>query len=113
LQSDSGDFVWLANFVAYAKTPALLGSLWNSLWVSALVTLIVLPLAFSFAYALTRSCMPYKALVSRHHPGAFAGTVTAVSDFADLLVWQSGCAQNLVARHGYRRNLRRTRRGTG
>jgi iron(III) transport system permease protein len=62
LQSDSGDFVWLANFVAYAKTPALLGSLWNSLWVSALVTLIVLPLAFSFAYALTRSCMPYKAL---------------------------------------------------
>jgi iron(III) transport system permease protein len=60
------------------------------------VTLIVLPLAFSFAYALTRSCMPYKALVSRHHPGAFAGTVTAVSDFADLLVWQPGCAQNLV-----------------
>jgi iron(III) transport system permease protein len=62
LQSDSGDFVWLANFVAYAKTPALLGSLWNSLWVSGLVTLIVLPLAFTFAYALSRSCMPYKAL---------------------------------------------------
>ena len=62
LQSDSGEFVWLANFVAYAKTPALLGSLWNSLWVSGLVTLIVLPLAFTFAYALSRSCMPYKAL---------------------------------------------------
>jgi len=62
LQSDNGEFVWLANFVAYAKTPALLGSLWNSLWVSGLVTLIVLPLAFTFAYALTRSCMPYKAL---------------------------------------------------
>lgn len=62
LQSDRGDFVWLANFVAYAQTPALLGSLWNSLWVSSLVTLIVLPLAFSFAYALTRSCMPFKAL---------------------------------------------------
>jgi iron(III) transport system permease protein len=62
LQSGSGEFVWLANFVAYAQTPALLGSLWNSLWVSGLVTLIVLPLAFTFAYALTRSCMPYKAL---------------------------------------------------
>ena len=62
LQSGSGEFVWLANFVAYAKTPALLGSLWNSLWVSGLVTLIVLPLAFTFAYALSRSCMPYKAL---------------------------------------------------
>ncbi|MDO8318449.1 putative 2-aminoethylphosphonate ABC transporter permease subunit [Rhodoferax sp.] len=62
LQSDSGEFVWLANFLAYAQTPALLGSLWNSLWVSGLVTLIVLPLAFTFAYALSRSCMPYKAL---------------------------------------------------
>ncbi len=62
LQSGSGEFIWLANFVAYAQTPALLGSLWNSLWVSGLVTLIVLPLAFTFAYALSRSCMPYKAL---------------------------------------------------
>ncbi|MBK9441459.1 MAG: putative 2-aminoethylphosphonate ABC transporter permease subunit [Comamonadaceae bacterium] len=62
LQSGSGEFVWLANFIAYAQTPALLGSLWNSLWVSGLVTLIMVPLAFTFAYALTRSCMPYKAL---------------------------------------------------
>jgi iron(III) transport system permease protein len=62
LQSDQGEFVWLANFVAYAQTPALLGSLWNSLWVSGLVTLMVVPLAFTFAYGLTRSCMPYKSL---------------------------------------------------
>jgi ABC-type spermidine/putrescine transport system permease subunit I len=48
----SGRFVGLANFVAYARTPALLDSLWNSLWVSALVTVIVIPLAFAFAYAL-------------------------------------------------------------
>lgn len=57
----AGDFVWFDNFVAYAKTPALLGSLWNSVWVSAVVTVITLPLAFIFAYALTRSCMPFKA----------------------------------------------------
>jgi iron(III) transport system permease protein len=62
LQGGGGEFVWFANFVAYAQTPALLGSLWNSLWVSGLVTLIVVPLAFTFAYALTRSCMPFKAL---------------------------------------------------
>jgi iron(III) transport system permease protein len=61
LQSANGEFVGLENFLAYAQTPALLDSLWNSLWVSALVTLIVLPLAFTFAYALTRSCMPFKA----------------------------------------------------
>ena len=62
LQGQEGQFVWFDNFVEYAKTPALLGSLWNSVWVSSVVTLIVLPLSFAFAYALTRSCMPFKAL---------------------------------------------------
>ncbi len=62
LQDGNGRFVGLDNFIAYARTPALLSSLWNSLWVSALVTLITVPLAFGFAYALTRSCMPAKGL---------------------------------------------------
>ncbi len=62
LQGKEGEFVWLANFIEYAKTPALLDSLWNSLWVSAVVTAITVPLAFGFAYALTRSCMPWKPL---------------------------------------------------
>lgn len=62
LLGKSGDFVWFDNFIDYAKTPALLESLWNSLWVSTAVTLIAVPLAFGFAYALTRSCMQYKAL---------------------------------------------------
>ena len=62
LLGKSGDFVWFDNFIEYAKTPALLESLWNSLWVSTAVTLVAVPLAFGFAYALTRSCMQYKAL---------------------------------------------------
>jgi iron(III) transport system permease protein len=62
LQGHDGEFIWFDNFIEYAKTPALLGSLWNSLWVSCAVTLIVVPLAFTFAYALTRSCMPFKSL---------------------------------------------------
>ena len=62
LQGHEGEFVWFANFIEYAKTPALLDSLWHSLWVSGTVTLITLPLAFAFAYALTRSCMPLKSL---------------------------------------------------
>ncbi|MFO1269605.1 MAG: ABC transporter permease subunit, partial [Rubrivivax sp.] len=60
VEGSDGGFVGLANFVAYARTPSLLQSLWNSLWVSTLVTLITVPLAFGFAYALTRSCMPAK-----------------------------------------------------
>ncbi len=62
LEGNQGEFVGLKNFIAYAQTPALLESLWNSLWVSALVTLVTVPLAFGFAYALTRSCMPLKPL---------------------------------------------------
>ncbi len=61
LEDAEGRFVAFANFVSYAQTPALLDSLWNSLWVSTLVTVATLPLAFAFAYALTRSCMPFKA----------------------------------------------------
>ncbi|HEY1226355.1 MAG TPA: putative 2-aminoethylphosphonate ABC transporter permease subunit, partial [Ramlibacter sp.] len=52
----------LGAFAAYLASPALLTSLWHSVWVSVLVTLVVVPLAFGFAYALTRSCMPAKGL---------------------------------------------------
>ncbi len=62
VQDDQGQYVGLRNFAAYLQTPALLYSLWNSVWVSALVTLIVVPMAFLFAYALTRSCMRGKVL---------------------------------------------------
>ncbi len=62
VENKSGELVWIANFIDYAKTPSLLGSLWNSTWVSLLVTLITVPLAFAFAYALNRSCMPFKRL---------------------------------------------------
>jgi iron(III) transport system permease protein len=61
VESRAGDFVGLANFVSYFQTPALSQSIWNSVWVSSLVTLVTIPLAFTFAYALTRSCMPLKA----------------------------------------------------
>ena len=62
VQDSQDRFVGLANFVAYARTPALLQSAWNSVWVSVLVTLVTVPLAFVFAYALTRSCMRLKGL---------------------------------------------------
>jgi iron(III) transport system permease protein len=60
LQDKDGRFVWLANFISYARTPALLTSLWNSLWVSVMVTLVAVPAAFVFAYALTRSQLRFK-----------------------------------------------------
>ncbi len=60
LQDSAGAFIGFTNFASYLTSPALLQSLWNSVWVSALVTVVTLPLAFGFAYALTRSCMPFK-----------------------------------------------------
>jgi len=62
LQDAEGRYAGLANFIAYARTPALLDSLGNSLWVSAVVTLATIPLAFAFAYGLTRSRMWGKPL---------------------------------------------------
>ena len=62
VENKDGAFVGLDNFIAYVQTPALKQSLWNSVWVSTVVTIIAVPAAFLFAYALTRSCMPFKGL---------------------------------------------------
>jgi iron(III) transport system permease protein len=58
----SGAFVALENFAVYLQTPSLMQSLWNSLWVAGAVTVVVVPAAFLFAYALTRSCMPARGM---------------------------------------------------
>jgi iron(III) transport system permease protein len=59
-QDGDGAFVGLANYARWFATPALVGSLWNSVWVSLLATAIVIPLAFAYAYAITRTSMPAK-----------------------------------------------------
>jgi len=60
VEGKQGEFVALDNFFAYFATPALADSLWNSVWTSLVVTAIVIPAAFTFAYGLTRSCMPWR-----------------------------------------------------
>jgi len=60
LEGPQDQFVGLANYVRYFSTPALFQSIGNSLWVSALATVITVPLAFVYAYALTRSLMPFR-----------------------------------------------------
>ena len=58
VQDKDGRFVGLAHFITYFQTPSLLRAAWNSVWVSAAVVMISVPIAFVFAYALTRSRMP-------------------------------------------------------
>jgi iron(III) transport system permease protein len=57
LQGSKNEFIGLANYVLYFSTPTLFQSIGNSLWVSSLSTVITVPLAFVYAYALTRSRM--------------------------------------------------------
>lgn len=61
-QNAGGAFVGLANYHTYFTTPTLVISLFNSVWVATLTTAIVIPLAFLYAYALTRSRMRVKGL---------------------------------------------------
>jgi iron(III) transport system permease protein len=60
VQDKSGAFVGTALFSEYLRSPALRSSVLNTLWVGLVVTAITVPLVFTFAYALTRSCMPGK-----------------------------------------------------
>jgi len=60
LEGPREEFVGLANYVRYFSTPALFQSIGNSLWISILSTIITVPLAFVYAYALTRSLMPFR-----------------------------------------------------
>lgn len=52
----------LARFVEFVATPGIATAIWNTLWVAALVTLITVPLAFLYAYAIQRACLPLRGL---------------------------------------------------
>jgi iron(III) transport system permease protein len=62
VQDVDGHFIGLTNFTAYFSSRAMIASITNTLTVGLLTTTIVGLLAFSYAYALTRSCMPAKTL---------------------------------------------------
>lgn len=62
VQGVDGDFIGLTNFTTYFASSAMLHSIANTITVGLITTAIVGVLAFSYAYALTRSCMPFKTL---------------------------------------------------
>jgi iron(III) transport system permease protein len=62
VEDRAGQFVGLANFVQYVQSPALAQSTLNTLTFAVLTTVVTVPLAFVFAYAIQRSCIPWKGL---------------------------------------------------
>jgi iron(III) transport system permease protein len=61
-QDQRGAFAGLANYAVYFDTPALVGSIYNSFFIAAVTTAITMLLAFLYAFALSRTCMPGKAV---------------------------------------------------
>ncbi|MGQ0662403.1 MAG: putative 2-aminoethylphosphonate ABC transporter permease subunit [Pseudomonadota bacterium] len=61
-QNSDGAFVGLANFARYVATPSLFDSVGNSVFVALVATFVTLPLAFVYAYGLTRTCMKGRTL---------------------------------------------------
>lgn len=62
LEAPDGGMAGLSNFRTYFATPTLVDALLNSLTVAGSVVGIVVPLAFGYAYALTRTAMRFKGL---------------------------------------------------
>lgn len=63
LEDRAGTFVGLANFKRYLSSPQLVLSAGNSALVALITVAIVVPLAFVFAYALTRTRVPFRGLL--------------------------------------------------
>ncbi|HYR00829.1 MAG TPA: putative 2-aminoethylphosphonate ABC transporter permease subunit, partial [Casimicrobiaceae bacterium] len=62
VEDKAGASVGLANFVSYLGSPGFLRSATNTLWFAGLTTALTVPLAFGFAYAIQRTCIPWKPL---------------------------------------------------
>jgi len=62
VEDRAGAFVGAANFALYLASPAFGRSADNTLAFAALTTLLTVPLAFGFAYAIQRTCIPWKGL---------------------------------------------------
>ncbi len=61
-ENHDGVFIGIANYIEYFSTPALFYSIENSLFIAIVSTFFTITLAFIFAYGLTRSCIPGKAV---------------------------------------------------
>jgi len=59
---DEGGRWSLQRFQDFAQAPGMAEAAWNTFWVALLVTCITVPLAFCYAYAIQRSCIPFKGL---------------------------------------------------
>lgn len=63
LHNKQGQFIGIWNYIDYFSQSSLSTSFFNSLYISMISTIITVTLAFIFAYALTRTRMPFKGIL--------------------------------------------------
>ena len=61
-QDGKGVFIGLSNYQKYFSSPALFDSFSNSFFIAFASAAIVIPIAFLYAYGLSRTCMRWKGL---------------------------------------------------
>jgi len=62
LHNTKGVFIGLTNYINYFSTQTLFSSFYNSIFVAGITSLIVIPIAFLYAYGLTRTNIRFKGL---------------------------------------------------
>ncbi len=62
VQDGKRAFIGLVNYQKYFNSPALLDSFTNSFFVAFVTAVIVIPIAFLYAYGLSRTCMKWKGV---------------------------------------------------
>ena len=62
MQDKAGAAVGFDNFIEYLTSPGFARSAGNTLTFAGLTTALTVPLAFGFAYAIQRTCIPFKVL---------------------------------------------------
>lgn len=63
LHNKQGQYIGIWNYIDYFSQSSLSTSFFNSLYISTMSTVITVTLAFIFAYALTRTRMPFKGIL--------------------------------------------------
>jgi len=61
-QDGKGVFIGLGNYQKYFSSPALFDSFSNSFFIAFVSAAIVIPIAFLYAYGLSRTCMRWKGI---------------------------------------------------
>ncbi|KXF83049.1 putative 2-aminoethylphosphonate ABC transporter permease subunit [Enterovibrio coralii] len=99
VQNSDGEFVGMANFAEYLSSASVWTSLSNTLTLGVTVTTIVTLAAFGYAFALTRSCMPFKSVFKALGTAPILAPSLLPAISLIFLFGNQGIAKSLLGEH--------------